>query len=317
MNKINQLLLVFAAWLFAQPMLAQAQTEYEYQTIDYPSVSSTQVFGINSRGDLVGTAFDEENCFPFIYDSRDASFTDVASVAGYDCTHVLGISDSGYLVGSVTSDEPFSRSGLILDKADNATVFDHPDAVSQTVARAVNNDGLVTGYIDTIDPDEIWRGFIYDPETGTFTDIEPSIFTFAQGVNSRGDVVGSSIFLNSEDPCGPTPDPGTVRYGWLRTADGNMSYFDVNGWRTSARGFTNSGTIAGFALDVETTTWWGFVTEFDGTPCQSITIPYDELLAVPEAGELMVAQGVNNRGMVVGWYEAVDLSVHGFLAIPQ
>ena len=317
MNRTNQFLLIFAVGLLTQPMLAHAQADYDYQTIDYPGTDYTQVFGINARGHVVGTASDEESCFPFVYHSKNATFTDVAPVAGFDCTHVLGISDSGYLVGGVTTDDPFSRSGLILDKSGNVTLFDHPDAFSETMARGVNNDGLVTGYIDTIDPNEILRGFIYDPETGTFTDIDPSIFTIAQGINSKGDVVGSSIFDNSEDPCGPSPDPGTVRYGWLRSVDGDMSYFIVNGWRTSARGITNSGNIVGFALDWETNSWWGFVTELDDTPCQSITIPYTDLLTVPEVGDIFVSQGINNTGKVVGWYEAVDYTTHGFIAIPE
>ena len=317
MKKMNRLLLIFAAGLFALPMLAQAQADYDYQTIDYPGTDYTQVFGINTRGDVTGTAIDEETCFPFVYDSKYATFTDVAPVVGFDCTHVLGISDSGYLVGSVTTYDPYYRSGLIIDKSNNVTVFDHPDAVSETIARGVNNDGLVAGVIDTIDPNELWRGFIYDPVTGTFTDIEPSIFTIAHGVNSKGEVVGSSIFFNPEDPCGPSPDPGTVRYGWLRSVDGDMTYFSVNGWRTSARGITNSGTIAGFALDSNTNEWWGFVTELDGTPCQAITIPYADLLTVPDAADIFVAQGINNRGRVVGWYGAGDDTAHGYIATPQ
>jgi hypothetical protein len=160
-NRTNQFLLIFAVGLLTQPMLAHAQADYDYQTIDYPGTDYTQVFGINARGHVVGTASDEESCFPFVYHSKNATFTDVAPVAGFDCTHVLGISDSGYLVGGVTTDDPFSRSGLILDKSGNVTLFDHPDAFSETMARGVNNDGLVTGYIDTIDPNEILRGFIH------------------------------------------------------------------------------------------------------------------------------------------------------------
>ena len=319
MNKMNQLLLILAVGLLAKPMPAQGQADFDYQTIDYPGADSTRVFGINGRGDVVGTALFEDSCFPFVYHSKDATFTDVEPVDGFDCTHLSGISNSGYMVGSVTTDDPFFRRGLILDKSDNVTVFNHADAFSETVARAVNNDGLVTGYIDSIVPNEL-RGFIYDPETDTFTDIVPSIFTIAQGINSKGDVVGSAIFPNSEDPCGLSTDLDTVRYGWRRTVDGNISYFIVNGLRTSARGITNSGKIVGFALDRVTNKWWGIVTELDDTPCQSITIPDTDLLTPPEAEGVIVAQGINNKGVVVGWYdegEGVDYTEHGFIATSE
>lgn len=318
MKTIIQLFLIFSVGLLAQPMLAQAQTEYDYQTIDYPGGDFEQVFGVNDRGDVVGNALDEDgNCLPFVYDTKKATFRDVTPVSGFDCTSILDISDSGILVGRVS--DFFSSSGLILDKEGNAIVFDHPDAVSGTEARGVNNDGFVTGIAFVSDGgDEQLRGFIFDPGTGTFMDIVPSISTLAQGINSKGDVVGSAFFATGlpafEDPCPELPgDPIIRQYGWLLTADGNLSYFVVNGWRTRARDITDSGTIVGWAPDPDTGTIKSFVTELDGTQCQSITIPDAELLAVP-GSDATAAQGIKNSGEVVG----TDLNGPvGFIATPQ
>jgi hypothetical protein len=314
MNKKNQILLIFVLGLVVGPMPTDAQAEYTYQTVEYPGALATQVFGINGRGDVVGIASDEENCFPFVYDPKKATFTDVAPVAGYDCTSLLGISDSGFLVGAVDTDEPYWRRGLILDNEGNATVFDHPDAISETVPRGINNDGLVTGYRDgDLDEGEgLLNGFIYDPETNAFTDIVPSALTIAQGINSKGDVVGSSVFVDgiAPDPCGGAD---FMRYGWLRTTDGNVIYFDVNGWSTTARGITDSGTIAGWAVDPDTDIAKSFVTELDGTQCQSINIPVADLLAYP-GGSFTAAQGIKNSGEIVG--NELD-GLLGFIATPQ
>ncbi len=99
MKKKNQLLAVFAVGLLAAPIAAQAQ--YDYQQIDYPGAPDTQVFGINDRGNVVGNGFNNVDGFPFVYDSKKGTLTDVAPLAGFDDTSVLGIDDAGNMVGIV------------------------------------------------------------------------------------------------------------------------------------------------------------------------------------------------------------------------
>ena len=310
MKKKNNLVAILAVGLLAGPMAAQAQ--YDYQLIDHPGGTDTQVFGINDRGDVVGNAFADPNSLPFVYDSKKGDFTDVAPVAGYADTALLGISDSGNLVGSVTSLDLLTQSGLFLTKNGTSTVFDHPDAPTFTQARGVNNKGLVSGFRDTSTGDAV--GFLYDPKSESFTDIIPSLLTIAQGINSKGDVVGSAIFFSADDPCPPTPG-GTVRYGWLRTTDGTITYFDVNGGRTSARGITDSGTIAGFVTDTVTGTTKGFVATLDGSQCQSITVADADLLEFPGADATFVG-GIKNSGEIVGsFFDGPDIG--SFIATPQ
>jgi hypothetical protein len=313
MKKKNKLLAVLAVGLLSAPMLVQAQGAYDYESINFPGSTFDQVFGINNRGDVVGNGIDDGNGRPFVYDSKTGTFTDVTPVAGYDDTAVLGISDKGVLVGSVFDGSV--DSGLIIDKKGASTVFDHPDAVSFTEARAVNNKGLVTGFRDS--PDILFTpGFIYDPKTDTFTNIVPSLFTIAQGINSQGDVVGSAIFdsdAGAPDPCGST-DP-FARRGWLRTNDGSVTYFSVNGGATSARGITDSGMIAGFVDDPGSGLNKGFVVELDGSQCQSFTIDDADLLHFPGSSGTFVG-GIKNSGEVVGSYDD-GTTIVGFIARPQ
>ena len=309
----KQIAAVLAAGMLAGPMLALAQTEYDYQTIDYPGTTDTQVFGISDRGDVVGNGFPVPDSFPFVYHAKDGAFTDVAPIAGFDETSVIGISDSGVLVGSVLDEFLLRESGLIIHKDGSATVFDHPDAFSFTQARGVNNDGLVTGFRDDVNGFGI--GFIYNPEADTFTDLNPtSFFTIAQGINSQGEVVGSSNFLDANDPCPGLGNP-FLRYGWLRATDGTVTYFAVNGSHTSARDISDEGSIVGFVFDPNDGKFKGFKVELDGSQCQSITVAASDLIEFPGA-ETTFLQGIKNSGAIVGSYDGPSNS-HGFIATPQ
>jgi uncharacterized membrane protein len=310
MNKINQLMAVLAAGLLAVPTVTHAQ--YDYQLIDHPGATNTQVFGINDRGNVVGNGFDPVG-LPFVYASKKGTLTDVAPLAGYSETSVLGINDSGVMVGSVASLDETTNSGFIRDKNGNFTVFSHPDAVSSTKPRGINNKGLVTGFRDDLNGFTV--GFIYDPKRGTFTDLNPtSFFTIAQGINSRGEVVGSSNFDVANDPCPGLGNPFR-RYGWSRATDGTVTYFEVNGSHTSARGINDEGSIVGFFIDSDDGKSKGFKVELDGSPCQSLTITGGDVLEFPGA-EATFLGGIKNSGAVVGSFDD-PTNTHGFIATPQ
>ncbi len=316
MNKKNRFVTLVALGTLGAPMLAQAQGAYDYESFNFPGSTFDQVFGINNRGDVAGGGTIAPDSIPYVYDTKKGGFTNVTPVAGFDATAVLGISDKGVLVGSVFDGSV--DSGLIIDQNGASTVFDHTDAVFFTQARGVNNKGLVTGFRDDAnDQFAPENGFIYDPKTETFTDIVPSIFTLAHGINSRGDVVGSAVFndaFGAPDPCGSSNV--FVRRGWLRTEDGTVTYFTVNGGGTSARGITDSGTIAGFVDDPGSGLFKGFVVELDGSQCQSFAIADPDLLHFPGAVATFVG-GIKNSGEVVGGYDdGTDTSI-GYIATPQ
>jgi hypothetical protein len=144
----TQILAILALGLLAGPIAAQAQ--YDFEQIDYPWTPDTRVFGISNRADVAGFGSTDLDSFPFVYDSKKGTFTDVAPIAGFDDARVLGISDTGVLVGSVYDDDLGEDSGLIIHKDGSTTVFDHPDSVSFTQARGVNHQGLVTGLTDDL-----------------------------------------------------------------------------------------------------------------------------------------------------------------------
>lgn len=307
----SKLLAVLAVGLLAAPMAAQAQADYDFQLIDHPGTPDTQVFGVNDRGDVVGDGLlDNTTSFPFVYESRTGTLTDVAPAAGFANTNVLGITDSGVMVGSVLSLDLSTTSGMIRGKDGTFTFFSHPEAPSFTEARAVNNKGLVSGFRD-ISPG-FRAGFIYDPKTDTFTDVVPGRFTIEHGINSKGEVVGNSIFFGGEDPCG-SPD-AFVNSGWLRAVDGSITYFQVNGEATRARGINDAGFIVGFVDDSASGKIKGFVVKLDGSPCESLTVADSDLLEFP-GFDFLFPEGITNSGVIVGIVE--DANQHGFIATPR
>lgn len=312
-----------AASLLFAPTLGLAQADYSYRVIDYPGTPSTNLFGISDPGVVVGIGVDVVGSYPFLYDIKKGTFTDLATVTGYDNTGFLGISDSGRLVGNVYDSTADTLSGLIRDVRGIDTVFLHPSAVARTEVRGVNNKGLVSGSRDSAE-DPLNRyavAFVHDPKAGTFTDFAPSLQTITHGMNSRGDVVGNVTFISDLGPADPCPDlPGDFglrSYGWRRTADGTLTFFTVNAVRTAARGINDKGQISGFIFTDEGQS--SFVIDgkdLGGASCIDISVAAEDLLRVPGfMGTL--SEGITNSGTVVGVVIGADGVSHGFVATPK
>lgn len=310
----KQLIVVLAVGLIIGPLTAQAQ--YDYQQIGYPGQAQSQAFGINDSGDAVANGFDPDN-IPFVYVAMDGAITDVAPAAGYASTGLLGINDAGVLVGSVTSLDLNTRSGFTRSTKGEYTIFTHPNAVSSTNPRGINNKGLVSGFRDSATNPFI--GFIYDSKKGTFTDIETgsTIQTIAHGINSKGEVVGNARFTSENDPCG-SGAPGLVNYGWLRKKDGSILFFQINGQYTGARGINDAGLIVGQTEDPSTFERKGFVVKAPKSSCESIAVPAGDLLGFP-GSTYTYPEGITNSGMIVGvYFEDPSWTIsHGFIATPQ
>jgi hypothetical protein len=284
-----------------------AQAAYVFTQIDPPGATSTQVFGINNRGSVVG--FDTADTgLSFVYRWRSGTFYDIAP-PDLVVAAVVGINDVGIMVGTVSG--RLSEVAFIRTRGGTYVFFSHPDAVRFTEARAVSDGGLVTGYRDAGDGTTV--GFIFDPATGVFTDIVPSQFTIAQGINMVGDVVGSAN-LDADEAC---PGAPAGSYGWLRRADGSVTFFRVNEHDTDARGINDSDLIAGDVIDPVTEERKGFTLRLGSDACESPTIPDTRLLDFP-GYDATIPEGINNAGVLVGIvYNLDDVSFHGFIATPE
>ena len=313
-------------FILGAPFLSAVTFEirgYNYELLDYPGTATTQVFGNNEKGEVVGIGHGDPADYSFVYSTKRDMFTDVTGAAEFVETVVLDISNKGDIVGAVTESfgdpwpaPPSPRSGFIRDRDGNFTIFDHPDGdngdVCQTVPRGVNANGLVSGYYRLCD----WSlpgGFIYDTKTQSFTDIVPSNSTIVHGINADGYVVGRAIFSDEEDPCNSA---GSNHYGWLRAEDGSVTYFQVNGLRTDARGINDDGYIVGFFRDPSSGYRKGFRVKLAGdSSCETVTLDDDEILHFPGSNDTF-PQGISNSGIVVGTVRDGSGN-HGFIARPK
>ena len=299
---------VLAGSLLA-PVAAQAG-EYVFTQIDYPGASQTQVFGVNNRGEVAGIGLGTV-VSPFTYKWEEGTFTDVPPVADDRATYVLGINDAHVLVGSAFSTDGTVQSGVVRRTDGTYTLFDHPDAVTITQARGINDQGMVAGYHDRADGTTI--GFVYRPGTGNFLDIVPSTMTLAHGINVAGEIVGSAQ-LNQGEACPRAPADS---YGWVRRTNAEIHFFRVNGLFTQARGINDRGVIAGTVLD-DAGIRRGYTARIVGPePCQAVVVPPARLIQFP-GWDATIPEGITNTGVIVGIvYNNIDGIQHGFVAVPQ
>lgn len=292
---------VVAAGMLAAPMAVPAQ--YDYQLISDGATTPDQALGINDPGQVAAG--------PWIYSTKEGTLTAVAPAANGSAS-ALGINDAGDITGSVFDEGAGTTVGLIRSKHGEDTTFSHPgDAFNYTQGRGINNKGVVAGIY--LVASNVIRGFIYDPKSGVFTDIDAHLSpsrTFPHGINSKGEVVGEAWYSDgSADPCGTSV--GQRVYSWLRTKKGAMIYFRVNGQQTRARGINDAGQVVGL---VDTS---GFVIDAPETSCETITVNASDLLVYPGATHTW-PEGITNSGDIVGVF-TVDgfASTSGFLATPQ
>src|SRR5882762_9904440 len=261
-QQMARLAFSFLATVFSSSVFG----DYVANQIDYidPSNGSvanfTLLWSINNRGNALGTAsFDGGvTLFSFVYDPATGNYVRLPLPPGFDGitsdAGVVGINDAGVMTGSTF--EPTGIRGFTL-KEGIFTFFSIP-GWAETFPRTIGNptaahpEGLVVGYVDDgfFETSESTNGFVYDPLTSAFATLNtPSLFTIAHGQNVLGQIVGNITADGSLLSFG--------RWGFLFTPTtgvdpmlgGTVSYFRVNGRRTSARGINDKGLIAASVQD--------------------------------------------------------------------
>jgi uncharacterized membrane protein len=300
---------------------AQAAS-YTITLIDYPGATDTQVLGVNRQGQAVGTAFDAAGNWlsAFIYDTAKSQFTFLGLVPGSLATALTGINDRGAIVGGFGASAALGppEIGFIRNKVGPTFTVFSQWGWDNTEARGINNNGVVTGWsFATAAQSSV--GFIYDAEHDYYVEFLPSRSTIAQGINTRGQVVGSSL-LNAGEAYPASP---AGQYAWLRASSGSVTKFRVNGLDSVARGINESGAIVGAVGPAGARK--GFVTSFASVRDDNslpegytaITIADGDLLAVPGQTDT-IPEDINDTGVIVGIVvDAATTHQHGFVAVPK
>jgi uncharacterized membrane protein len=161
---------------------------------DMPGTTETNHVRVNNRGQTVGVAFTgvdaAQTAQGFL--QRDGRFSRI-DVRGAASTLPFGINDHGDIAG-VYIDAGGALRGFVRDKDGFVTRIDVPGA-SEIAVYDINNRDEVVGYY--IDSGDVQRGYRW--ANGKIATIEPPGVaaepdgpgTRVQGINDRGDVVGS------------------------------------------------------------------------------------------------------------------------------
>ena len=282
---------------------------YSWTQILIPSIGLIGgAAGINDRGQVAVNSADGRNAG--IY--RNGIFTPLPALpAGYKVNLVLGINNSGIIVGGAyPPTDPTHEQGFILIGS-KYTFFSRP-GWNNTAARAIANSGLITGYSYTDDVSTT-AGFIYNPATGTFTDATPpgsgTGFSLTQGMNVAGRIAGD----------GRLPD-GTGRYGFIwqqgslvkgtRQLAPFLTQFRIADGGTAARGINDAGFIVGFFDNS------GSPAGFVGSDSRGFELLVPPGGDAPGAG--VVCEGINNfRQVVCGVSDVNGNSVGEFIGTPD
>jgi hypothetical protein len=184
----------------------------------------------------------------------------------------------------------FLANACLASSVYNFTNFEGPGSGSAAAAgtnmNGIANDGAGVGF--GIDNAGNFTNFIRNPN-GTFTtlNINGSATAMALGINSAGAVVGTvngaAFFLPNGGPAQALASPGTATAAFGINDNGNI-----------VGQFTSGTTTPGFFIANDAAT--SFIT-----------------INAPSGPDTVNAQGVNDNGLIVGFYVGTDGQDHGFM----
>lgn len=272
---------------------ASAQTQYSYNSVDYPGADSTTVWGISTTGTVVGGYQTGLTRQAFVV--RGGVFTGITDAALTKSSFVqLSKSNNrGDLIG-MSLDAAGFLHGFEIDRAGSLQAIDFPGA-SDTTPFGLNSSGVVVGYWDLVDAGGnflIAHGFVW--KNGTFhqIDVPGASNTYVLGVNERGDMVG--VYTSASGS-----------HAFLLTKNGKLVSFDapVAGTiYTEANDINASGQIVGDYVLSD-----GSQHSFVLSGSSFTTIDYP-------GASFTTTWGINEKGEVAGFYGTDTL--HGYTAAP-
>ena len=209
-------------FLFALPLMlmiyiSPASAEYSYELVIPPGAQYATLFSINNAGKVVGEVYDDfDLLYSFEYNMKKGVYTNLGE--DFDA---IGINNPGVMVGSGGD---YLSECAIRDKGGNLSFFYPPSwtEFSFCAGRGVNPDGLISGFV--VDESNVFTGFIYDSEYGTYEEFLSSPQTIAHGINAQGQNAGSVAL--DPDEAYPGSPPGL--YAYLREVDGSVKYFAID-----------------------------------------------------------------------------------------
>ena len=243
--------------------------ENHFKLIDYPGASSTQAWGINSRGDIVGyyTGADNNN-HGFLLNGVHYTPIDYPGAA---VTLINGINPQGDVVGqfSVTATSPVR--GFLLGTDGVYTAFDYPGAVTTSLV-GINSRGEMSGQYTLADGNR--HTFLLVAGTLTKIDYPGATLTGPLGISPEGEVVGAYMVAG-------------VAHGYVYSTGSGFTTIDYPASTyTNATGRNASGDIVGRYLDAAAVSHGYILSNGQFTAIDYPGASFTGLSAIDPAGNL-------------------------------
>jgi hypothetical protein len=286
------------------------------------SFNGTSPAAINDLGVIAGSYSDATGFSHGFLRSPDGKFTtfDVPGVGGFGTT-VRALNLEGAVVGIYT-DSNFSFHAFLRSPQGKFTTWIGPDACTGNGAEGcfgsgasnANAFGVVAGGFEDNNGNFVHHGLVRNAE-GKFKvfDVPGAGTGSYQGTGCPGCNLG----INQLGAiAGTYTDSNSVSHGFLRSARGEFTTFDIPGAGASANEGTGCpsdcpvslndwGTVAGIYIDANDVLH-GYLRTLDG---KSATVD-------PLGSILTWASGINDRGAMTGYYVDANFVYHGFLRKP-
>jgi hypothetical protein len=342
-NSINLAIALAALSAFASPQESRADT-YTCQTIADPKLNGVQaawaqLWQINDERQIAANT----DLGAAIYDPKAGGWTPLPPpplASGYSTSSLgaIGISNApSVIVGNAVNGANAEQGFILTEPAPGQAFYDFAPpymspsapAYTNTEFRGINDNGLVTGQIQTAAGGPFLSlGFIFNPG-GTaismyqpgYTPVNPKL---SDGSNPTATVMGrmntAAMFVGSVQ--NDVAKEAFVYDPGLNTPNHYLTW-KVNGANAAARGIndldpTNSNCrsnqcvrIVGFAGPS------GYYVDFD--PASGIQMPQvvDCSAALPPNAASVAFQAINNQNVISGvWFDDAG-NPHGLIAYPN
>lgn len=289
--KLKSLALIFGGAVLC--MSSAFAQNYNFQTVNYPGDTFTQLLGINNSNEIAGYHGATVNK-GFTLNLPTDKFTD-ENFPGSQQTQVIGINNN-----------PFKTSGFYILKGQTIGFTDaqgtftsvHFPKKSFNQLLSQNDFGQAAGYYSTqgngSGPD---TAYVYDEDGGVF-----EAFTIPNSVSAQATGIN-----NASSVCGFYVDGSNVNHGWVQVL-GHFTVLDYPGSTgTQALGLNNKGLVVGVWTDTSGNSH-GFVY----TVATKSFVSVDD----PDGIGTTVVNGINDKGTLVGFFGTAPIN-SGFVASPK
>ena len=285
-------------------------------------IQGTFLLGINNRGQISGNYGDPSDSTHGLlqshgkwttFDDPSVGTTTATPPSLLPGTDAVKLNDPGQIVGFYVNAKNVENGFLLSDG--KFTTIDPPGAANNPrptftnvdQVSDINDSGqIVGGYTDTSGNT---HGYLLSK--GRYTTLDDpnanGVFTFADGINNRGQIVG----IYSTQASVSTGSTGVVHSfvlsnGHYTTLDDPNAGTGAN-QGTFAEGINDYGQITGYYVDAEGATHGFLLSHGHYTTLNDPD---------PAATGGIIPEGINDKGQIVGFYIDVNFLAHGFLASP-